>query len=143
MNITITGLICPDAGAERRTSELNKLFNVPITYARKKRDSKTGALSGFHLDPLPEAGAYLIADDICDGGGTFIGLAQEYRKDPKGIGALFLWVTHGIFSKGVDELLKHFAMIGTTDSFPSDTIKAPYPLVRVTAIREGISFDRF
>jgi ribose-phosphate pyrophosphokinase len=116
-----TGIICPDAGAERRTLELASAIGVDnVVFARKKRDPRTGSLSGFSLDPLPEEGSYLVTDDLCDGGGTFMGLAGEYLKDPKGTGPLSLWVTHGIFSKGLDEMSKYFAQIGCSDSFPSD-----------------------
>ena len=115
----LVGLICPDAGAERRTLDLAKRLRIEnVVFARKHRDVRTGALSGFELDPLPEEGTYLLADDICDGGGTFIGLAEEYRKDPLGQGELLLWVTHGIFSKGIDALTCSFDLVGCTDSFP-------------------------
>jgi ribose-phosphate pyrophosphokinase len=119
----LTGLICPDAGAERRTLELARAIECPIVvFARKKRDPRTGALSGFSLDTLPEEGTYMVADDLCDGGGTFVGLACEYQKDPKGTGPLHLWVTHGIFSKGLEELCKHYKSIGCSDSFPGAVV---------------------
>ena len=41
-------------------------------------------------------------DDICDGGQTFISLAQSLKK--QGAAEIFLYVTHGIFSKGLDQL---------------------------------------
>lgn len=120
------GIICPDAGAERRTLELAKEIECEnVVFARKKRDPRTGSLSGFSLDSLPAEGTYLIADDLCDGGGTFNGLAAEYRKDPRGTGSLLLWVTHGIFSKGVDDLAKNFDHIGCSYSFPSLKITHP------------------
>lgn len=34
---------------------------------------------------------------LCDGGGTFIGVAEELKKH--NCGKLFLFVTHGIFSR--------------------------------------------
>lgn len=114
----LTGLICPDAGAERRTLKLAKHLRIPnVVFARKKRCPRTGDLSGFSLEALPDRGSYLLADDICDGGGTFLGLAKEYRKDPFGCDHLLLWVTHGIFSKGIDKLVNAFDLIGCTDSF--------------------------
>jgi ribose-phosphate pyrophosphokinase len=122
----LAGIICPDAGAERRTLELAKEIGCDnVVFARKKRDPRTGSLSGFSLDSLPVEGTYLVADDLCDGGGTFMGLAGEYLKDPKGTGSLLLWVTHGIFSKGLDGLSKSFARIGCSDSFPSKTKEHP------------------
>ena len=53
-------------------------------------------------------------DDICDGGGTFIGLASELMS--KNAGAIYLAVTHGIFSNGFDGLNRKFRGIFTTDS---------------------------
>lgn len=130
-NMNITGLICPDAGAERRTLELAKQLGIEhVVFARKKRDPKTGSLSGFSLDTLPTYGDYLVVDDICDGGATFISLAKEYTKDPYRA-SLHLWVTHGIFSKGLTELFKHYTTIGCTDSFPSASHVAPLQVYRL------------
>lgn len=42
----------------------------------------------------------LITDDICDGGGTFL-LTAMALKD-RGAVDVKLYVTHGIFSKGLD-----------------------------------------
>ncbi|RYF48025.1 MAG: phosphoribosyltransferase [Cytophagaceae bacterium] len=61
----------------------------------------------------------LIVDDICDGGGTFIGLAAELRKlNPERIS---LAVSHGIFSKGIDPLTNWLDHVYTTDSFSTLT----------------------
>lgn len=125
------GLIVPDAGAEKRVCAAAKELGIStIVFARKTRNTSTGALSGFKCDPLPvKDGSYLVVDDICDGGGTFIGLADEIRKDfPES--KLDLWVTHGIFSKGFDDLLSKFSNIYTTDSFPTDK-KLPANVHRV------------
>jgi len=134
----LNGIICPDAGAERRTLELAKAIGCDnVVFARKKRDPRTGSLSGFSLDSLPTEGHYLVADDLCDGGGTFIGLAGEYRKDPKGTGSLLLWVTHGIFSKGMDGLAKAYEHIGCSWSFPAREETHPQ-LHRAGAIFEDL-----
>lgn len=130
----IDGIIAPDAGAEKRAFAVaQNFFDVPIFYARKHRDSATGRLSGFSCEDLPGPGHYLVVDDICDGGGTFIGLAEEiHRKPPINTQELHLWVTHGIFSKGLEELGKHYATIGTTDSWtllpPVNNFLRVYPL---------------
>jgi ribose-phosphate pyrophosphokinase len=52
-------------------------------------------------------------DDICDGGGTFIGLAALLKSH--NAGHIVLIVSHGIFSKGFD--LAHIDAIYTTNSF--------------------------
>jgi len=57
----------------------------------------------------------LIVDDICDGGGTFLGLAEELKECNSG--DLYLAVSHGIFSKGSQTLLDNFKSIYSTDSF--------------------------
>lgn len=109
-------LISPDGGA------LKKIYGVAeslggrhVIECSKVRDTKTGRLSGFkvYADDL-QGRDCLIVDDICDGGGTFIGLAEELRK--KNAGKLYLAVSHGIFSKGMTELNNAFDQIYTTDS---------------------------
>lgn len=108
------GILLPDKGAAR--------YGIEAPTCEKIRDPKTGRLSGFtvpSLDSFADKESILIIDDICDGGGTFIGIAEELRKagwkKP-----LFLWVSHGIFSKGTSELLRHFQHIFTTNSFTKE-----------------------
>jgi len=63
----------------------------------------------------------IIVDDICDGGGTFIGLAEELRR--RNAASLYLYVTHGIFSKDADvKLLDHFAKVYTTNSIKDSSV---------------------
>jgi ribose-phosphate pyrophosphokinase len=111
-----SGVICPDAGAVKRTELVAAALGLPVVYARKHRDFATGALSGFTCDAVDPAATYVVVDDICDGGGTFLGLA-----DVIGLPApqLRLWVSHGIFSKGATALHERFGRIGCTDSFPA------------------------
>lgn len=113
------GIICPDAGAEKRTYALAQALKVPVIHARKHRNMETGALDGFRVEPFKSAGYYVVADDICDGGATFVGLAEEIARTNPADYKLGLWVTHGIFSKGTEALQKHYRWIGSTDSFPS------------------------
>lgn len=120
------GLICPDDGARKRTERVASDLHIDtIVHAHKHRDPATGKLSGFSCDPLPGPGQYLVVDDICDGGGTFIGLSEELAKDQYDKESTFhLYVTHGIFSKGTKELLKHFQTVISTDSFVPHAIDA-------------------
>lgn len=110
-------VLAPDAGSYKRLGKVIK--EVPLIYATKQRDTKTGALSNveIHTGGLDLGDrTILVVDDICDGGGTFILLAQALRK--AGIhNDLELYVTHGIFSKGTDELYKYYYPIYTTNSF--------------------------
>jgi ribose-phosphate pyrophosphokinase len=109
-------LISPDGGALKKIYKVSEfLGGVEVVECSKSRDVKTGKLSGFKVynDDLQKADC-LIVDDICDGGGTFIGLAEELKK--KNAGKLYLAVSHGIFNKGFADL-KCFDGIFTTDSF--------------------------
>lgn len=51
----------------------------------------------------------LVVNDICDDAGIFIQLAEELRKETEQ--DLYLYVTHGIFSSGYQELLQHYKHI--------------------------------
>ncbi|UKN00767.1 ribose-phosphate diphosphokinase [Paracrocinitomix mangrovi] len=110
-------LISPDGGALKKIYKVSEyLGGREVVECSKSRDVKTGKLKGFkvYADDL-QGRDCLIVDDICDGGGTFMGLAKELEA--KNAGRLFLAVSHGIFSKGFDELSQHFEKIYTTDSF--------------------------
>lgn len=110
--VIAAGVLLPDKGALRYGYKTTLI-------AEKKRDPETGKLSGFVVpSKLDVEGldAILIIDDICDGGGTFIGIAEALRK--AGITQdLFLYVTHGIFSKNLSGLKQYFKHVYTTDSF--------------------------
>ncbi|QNN43391.1 ribose-phosphate diphosphokinase [Pedobacter roseus] len=109
-------LISPDGGALKKIYKVSEfLGGAEVVECSKSRDVKTGKLSGFKVYSDDLAGAdCLIVDDICDGGGTFIGLAEALKA--KNAGKLYLAISHGIFSKGFDELGKYFEQIFTTDS---------------------------
>lgn len=116
-------IVSPDAGANKKIKDLvKKLSNTDdftlddrVIKCDKSRDVKTGLLSGFEVyaDNLGGRTTFIV-DDICDGGGTFIGLAEELKK--KNVGDLYLIVSHGIFSQGFKKLRQHFKGIFTTDS---------------------------
>jgi ribose-phosphate pyrophosphokinase len=118
-------LVSADAGG------LKKIFNVsenistelsgyPIINGNKHRD-----LNGkITHTSIPDCEKYInhdyfIIDDICDGGRTFVEIAkiiQEEIDKNNGSGKIYLVVTHGIFSAGLDELKKYFQTIWTTNS---------------------------
>lgn len=109
------GVIAPDAGAVNRAQAAANALEVPMFRASKHRDFATGKLSGFSSEALPEHGRLLVVDDICDGGGTFRGLAESTGL---GTDRLDLWVSHGVFSGKAARLRENFGAIFTTDSHP-------------------------
>lgn len=107
------GIIAPDNGAAERAAGVADAFGIPLFTAEKTRDFETGKLSGFSIE-LPETGHFLIVDDICDGGGTFLGLASVVPENVK----LDLYVSHGVFSKNaLPNLAEKFDRIFTTNSY--------------------------
>lgn len=113
---TCRGVIVPDAGAAKRSEAVAAILGVPTYQALKHRDPNTGKLSGFQVPDLPIASGndyFAIVDDICDGGGTFMGLAQATGLARQ---HLVLFVTHGIFSGKAYELDGYYHRIYTTDS---------------------------
>lgn len=99
-----THLVSPDGGAYKKVTKAAQMCSKPVIRADKIRDTRTGQLSGFEVYAEDLTGlSVLIVDDICDGGGTFIGLTKKLRE--KGAESVSLYVTHGMFTKGVDLLL--------------------------------------
>ena len=105
----------PDKGAKERY--YNDGSYKPIL-CEKVRDVTTGALSGFKIVDLgnyKEGDNILVVDDLCDGGGTFIGIAKELRKlNPK---KLCLKVTHAVQRKGIENVAKVYDEVYITNSY--------------------------
>lgn len=112
-------LIAPDGGALKKIYKVSEyLGGVPVIECSKKRNVKNGKLEGFKVyEENLKGKTCLIVDDICDGGGTFLGLAEALKA--KNAGDLYLAVSHGIFNKGFKMLNENFTKIFTTDSFKS------------------------
>lgn len=97
-------LVSPDAGANKKISALaGYLGHYDFIRADKKRNLETGAIIETIVYAENINRPVVIVDDICDGGKTFIELAKVLKA--KGATKVILYVTHGIFSKGVKVLL--------------------------------------
>lgn len=120
-------LVSPDAGATKKIYKVAKEieYKGDIMTCSKDRDSG-GYLTlvnvPFSFDSIgncieeEEGKDFIIIDDICDGGRTFIEIAKELKQRcPKQ--RIYLIVTHGIFSKGFGELQQYFEAIYTTNSY--------------------------
>lgn len=114
-------LISPDAGAAKKTHKVASALGVDVIQAHKLRDTKTGAISGTWINEhdLTHYQRLIVVDDICDGGRTFIELAEVIRRLGYK-GQLDLAVTHGIFSKGVAVVHEHFDNIFVINSFTAE-----------------------
>lgn len=132
---TVAGIIAPDKGAVERALSVAQALGLPLVTATKVRDPATGRLSNFEAPTLPEReGFWLVVDDICDGGGTFIGLAKALRLPPK---RLRLWVSHAVFSGRARDLVEYYGWIYTTNSFvPHNTL--PCTVIPVHQFMKGL-----
>lgn len=111
-------VIAPDEGAEHRASMVAGRFGVPLVQAHKKRDADNNFRVGeYTVDPV-ETDYAVVIDDICDGGGTFLALADAIDMPQD---RLRLWTTHGIYSKGTDALYSKYGMLASTDSINHTT----------------------
>jgi ribose-phosphate pyrophosphokinase len=108
-------LVAPDAGALKKVyATAAKFNNMQVVTCSKQRNPEDGTLSGFKVFADNLNGMHcIITDDICDGGGTFIGIATELKK--LGAEKVVLVVSHGIFSKGYQ--LLNVDAVYTTNSF--------------------------
>lgn len=105
-------IVAPDKGAAAKTCSISNKINVPMIVCNKERDPSTGKLSKPSINnkfgPKPEElkdSSVIIIDDICDGGYTFVQLAELLKEH--GVKNIDLFVTHGIFSKGLSPFVNY------------------------------------
>jgi ribose-phosphate pyrophosphokinase len=112
-------MVAPDAGARKRVLKLAKETGCDVVYADKVRDTRTGHITGTEIQSELPGGPLLVVDDICDGGRTFIELAAAIREQNY-MHPIYLYVTHGIFSKGLDPLLECYDRVFTRNNWTDD-----------------------
>lgn len=99
IGVTASTMICfPDLGARNRYH----IPDRPVCHGEKVRDQATGHITEYKLIGDVKDSIVLIVDDICDGGMTFQLLAKQLLET--GAAEVHLYVTHGIFSKGLKPL---------------------------------------
>ena len=121
-------IVTPDAGAYKKIYKVvGKLTNKPVKIltASKERSLGTGEITAITLPEFDYDSVvdYIIVDDICDGGATFLPLAEMIKRRSAGA-FVHLAVTHGIFSKGAapgSPLYSAFNTMHTTNSIRNKT----------------------
>ena len=115
-DMNTVSIVAPDAGSNKKSKDLLSSLNqhlsgadvYPLIKCDKTRDVISGEITGFEISSGEVSGRVcMIVDDICDGGGTFTGLAKQLHK--AGAKKVILVASHGIFSKtlslaGVDQI---------------------------------------
>lgn len=109
-------IVLPDAGAVERAT----INDVPkdIVIGEKVRNVTTGKIESIKIKnpEVLDGRPLLIQDDLCDGGGTFIGLAQAIREiNPKA--DINIVVCHMVNPKGIENLSKNFNHVWFTNSY--------------------------
>lgn len=119
-----TIVVFPDAGAKARYG--NKLpSNVPIVCCSKKRDVNTGEIIGLEIenpevienalnDKARNYRTFLVIDDLCDNGGTFVGISKllsGYNLSKS------ICVTHLVSARGIKNLSENYDFVLVTNSF--------------------------
>jgi ribose-phosphate pyrophosphokinase len=105
-------LVSPDAGAYKKVFSYGEKLNLPVVASVKHRDL-AGNIDLRFMGEVKGKDC-LIVDDLCDGGATFIALSKTLKG--RGARRVYLYVSHGYFSKGFDELYKHIDHIYCTNS---------------------------
>lgn len=114
-------VVAPDKGSMSKAATIADWFGweTGCIYASKKRDTSTGRIIETTVpEEFDLTGCkVLIPDDILDGGGTFIALAEKLKE--RGATQVDLYVTHLIGAKGLPPLkgkidnLYYYQIIGT------------------------------
>ena len=101
-NTSYDFVLAPDKGSVEKAETIACHLDVNVHNCGKERDVSTGKII---RSTLPEdvdftGKVVLIPDDLCDGGYTFIKLAEQIKA--AGAKQVDLYITHLIASKGVD-----------------------------------------
>lgn len=105
-------LVSPDAGAYKTTHEIAEALNADLVPSNKVRVEGSPVIS---IQGDVKNKECLIVDDLADGGRTFKFLAQALKD--QGATKVFLYVTHGQFNYGYDELKETIDHIYCTNSY--------------------------
>lgn len=111
-------LVIPDEGAEERYSFYSDFYSSDLVICSKVRDLKTGKITSIKINN-PESilgKPLLILDDLCDGGGTFVGIAEAIRKIRPDVN-LNIYVEHMVNPRGIENLSKNFDRVWFTNSY--------------------------
>lgn len=96
-------IVAPDEGAAKKVASISSAMLKlqrphEVLQASKTRDPSNGRIIGTQIPDVDLTGKLcIIVDDIADGAGTFIPLADCLKR--AGAKTVVLYVTHGIFAK--------------------------------------------
>lgn len=122
-------IVIPDTGAADRYD-----LTSDDIICKKIRDVKTGNILSIKVenpDIIQHKKPLLIIDDLCDGGGTFVGVAEAIRKINPYVD-LNICVNHMVNPKGIENLSKNFNHVWFSNSYKDwDNLPDNVTMVRV------------
>lgn len=85
----------------------------------KVRDTATGKILEIKIDNPEKLDGrpLMIIDDLCDGGGTFCGIEECFKKIGIPKDRLNISVVHMVNPKGIENLSKNFNHVWFTNSY--------------------------
>lgn len=108
----------PDKGAYERYFGGMMFTEYKPIVCKKVRDVSSGKLLKFEIADLgsyKEGNSITVLDDLCDGGGTFCGIAELLRPlDPQSVS---LFVTHAVQRAGIEKVAKYYDKVFITNSY--------------------------
>ena len=112
-------IVIPDAGAKERYEDVF-FYSYPADtiFCSKMRDIETGKILSIQVDN-PEVISdrpMMLLDDLCDGGGTFLGIAEAIRAI-KPDAKLNINIVHAVNGVGLQRLSGAFDHVYITNSY--------------------------
>ena len=111
--------ICfPDKGAYERYGLHYHSLNEPLI-GNKNRNLDTGKIESITIqnpESYVDGCTVAVVDDLCDSGGTLLGIAEELRKINKNV-RLEVSVVHMVNRKGLENLSKTYDKVIFTNSY--------------------------
>lgn len=117
-------LVSPDAGAYKKVFEYGQKLGLEVVAAVKHRDSKGNV--NLHFTTPVVGKECLIVDDLCDGGYTFEVLGQALKQQMAS--SIYLYVSHGYFSKGfikLHDIIDHIYCTNSVKDIENYTVGEP------------------
>lgn len=129
IDFNATILVVPDSGALKKSHKvMEKCKFLDMIECVKVRNLRNGSIVDVKIilpprfEKMPDLygrSPVLVVDDICVGGRTFIEIAKKLSTVC--YGEKYLYVTHGIFSNGFDELSNWYKKIFCPNPWEIDT----------------------
>jgi ribose-phosphate pyrophosphokinase len=111
-----TVVMSPDAGGTSRAKAFASRLGIKDIVIGYKFRKKDGDISEFKVVGELKGENVLIIDDMIDSGGTIIEAAKGVRA--MGAKHVYVYCTHGLFSKGREEISRAVDRVFVTNSIP-------------------------